>query len=200
MIQLYEFALSGNSHKIRVMLGYMGLKYESHALNGAAREHKQPEFLALNPFGQVPLLVDGDVVIRDSQAILVYLARAYGDGSWFPVDAAQAAAVAAWLSTAANEVSRGPGDLRAHRLMGRSINVDQAEAVTTALLAIIENRLANHQWLALDLPTIADVAVYPYLALSHQGGVSLDSYPHTERWLRRMEGLPGYVSMPGIGP
>lgn len=200
MIELFEFALSGNSHKARMMLSLLGLEYKSHIVDGAQKAHKAEAFLALNPFGQVPVLKDGEIVVRDSQAILVYLAKAYGPDHWFPVDAAKAAAVTAWLSTAANEVSRGPGDLRAHFVLGREVNVDNAKATTDNLLSIMEGRLEKNAWLATETVTIADVAVYPYVALAHQGKIELASFPGIRQWLRRVEKLPGYVSMPGIQP
>jgi len=200
MIELFEFALSGNSHKARLMLSLLGLKYESHLVNGAEREQKTEAFLAINPFGQVPVLKDGEIVVRDSQAILVYLARAYGAEHWLPTDAAQMAAVAAWLSTAANEVSRGPGDLRAHFVLGREVNVGNAKATTENLFSIMAKRLENNAWLATETVTVADVAVYPYVALAHQGKIELASFPGIRQWLGRVEKLPGYVSMPGIQP
>ena len=88
MITLYEFALSGNCHKIRLMLSLLGLDYQSVAVNGSEQQQKSAEFLAMNPFGQVPVLKDDNVVIRDSQAILFYLAKKYGNGQWLPNDAA----------------------------------------------------------------------------------------------------------------
>lgn len=80
MITLYEFALSGNCHKIRLMLSLLGLDYQSMAVNSSKQQQKSADFLAMNPFGQVPVLTDEDVIVRDSQAILVYLAKKYGDG------------------------------------------------------------------------------------------------------------------------
>jgi glutathione S-transferase len=78
MMTLYEFAPSGNCHKVRLMLSLLGLAWRSVAVNGREREQKSAAFLALNPFGQVPVLVDGTVTVCDSQSILVYLARHYG--------------------------------------------------------------------------------------------------------------------------
>ena len=112
MIELYEFAASGNCHKVRLLLSLLKLPYQSVLVNGAEKQHKSADFLAMNGFGQVPVLRDGDTVIRDSQAILVYLARQCGGEQWLPNDAANLAEVCSWLSTAANEVSRGPNALR----------------------------------------------------------------------------------------
>lgn len=198
MIELFEFGLSGNCHKIRIMLSLLGLEYKSHLVNGGEREHKSDAFLALNPFGQVPVLKDGETIIRDSQAILVYLAKKYGADDWFPEDASKAAEVTAWLATAANEVARGPNALRLHYKFGREINVQEAEGVTKNLLGLLNQHLAHHAWLANDTITIADVAIYPYIALVNEGKVDLSPYIHVENWLGRFELLSGYVSMPGI--
>jgi glutathione S-transferase len=198
MIELFEFALSGNCHKIRLMLSLLKLDYKSHAVNGAEREQKTAEYLSLNPFGQVPVLKDGDRIIRDSQAILVYLARAYGADHWFPADATQASQVAAWLSTAANEMARGPNALRLHYKFGRVINVDEATSITNSLLAILNQHLEHHDWLATDTITIADIAIYPYIALAHEGNVDLTPFLHVENWLGRIEMLSWFVAMPGI--
>lgn len=198
MIELFEFALSGNCHKVRLMLSFLGLEYTSHLVNAGEREHKSPAYLLMNPLGQVPVLKDGDIILRDSQAILVYLARAYGADTWFPTDAAQAALITAWLSTAANEVTRGPNALRLHHKFGRTIPVEEATTITANLLQVLNEHLAHRQWLATDSMTIADIAVYPYIALAHEGNVELGAFPHIEHWLRRIERLRGFVAMPGI--
>lgn len=198
MIELYEFGLSGNCHKVRLFLSLLGVKYKSHMLNGAAREQKSAEFLAINPFGQVPALKDGDIIIRDSQAILVYLARAYGGDSWFPVNAQKSAEITEWLSTAANEISRGPSALRRHHKLGGEINVDEAQKATENVLQILNNHLAKNDWLATGTITIADIAIYPYIALANEGKVDLTPFIHIENWMKRIEILPGFVTMPGI--
>jgi len=198
MLELYEFGLSGNCHKVRLMLSLLGLEYKSHILNGAEREQKSADFLLLNPFGQVPVLKDGEKIIRDSQAILVYLARAYGAEDWFPNDAARAAEITAWLSTAANEVARGPNALRLHYKFGRAINIEEAEVVTENLLRVLNQHLAHREWLATETITVADVAVYPYIALANEGKVDLTPYIHIENWLGRIELLNGFVAMTGI--
>ena len=198
MIELFEFELSGNCHKIRMMLSLLRLEYTSHAVNGAEREQKSTEYLAMNPFGQVPVLKDGNTIIRDSQAILVYLAHAYGDDHWFPADAAQAAQVTAWLSTAANEVARGPNMLRLHYKFGRAINVEEATAVTHSLLVVLNQHLEHHDWLATNTITIADIAIYPYIALANEGNIDLTPFLYIENWLGRIEMLSWFVAMPGI--
>lgn len=195
---LYEFALSGNCHKIRLLLSLLDTSYRSIAVNGSEQQHKTEDFLKLNSFGQVPVLTDGDIVIRDSQAILVYLARKYGNELWLPTDAAALAEVMAWLSTAANEVAMGPNRLRLHFKFGRVINIDESRQITSNLLNILQQRLDSHSWLVADQLTIADIAVYPYIALLPEGKIDLEPYPAVMAWISRIQALPGYVGMPGM--
>lgn len=198
MIRLYEFAFSGNCHKVRLMLSLPGLPYESVPVSGANREHKSPGFLAMNPLGQVPVLTDGELVVRDSQAILVYLASRYGGPAWWPQDPAKLANLSAWLSTAANEVAHGPNALRLHYKFGREVALDEARRVTRELLSILESQLSQHGWFAGKAPGIADIALYPYIALSPEGGVDLAEYRAVGAWIARIQAMPGYVGMPGM--
>ncbi|BBL77260.1 glutathione S-transferase family protein [Methylomagnum ishizawai] len=198
MIELYEFALSGNCHKVRLMLSLLGVEYRSIPVRGTEREHKQEAFLALNPFGQVPVLVDAGLAVRDSQAILIYLARKYGGPAWWPDEAGELAAVTPWLFTAANEIARGPNAARLHRKFGIPLDYDAALAVAAEVMGIIETHLGGRAWLALDRPTLADIACYPYLALAWEGGIEPAHYPAMRDWFTRIQELPGYVAMPGM--
>lgn len=200
MIKLYQFPISGNSHKVRLMLSLLKLPHELVNVAGAKGEHKAPAFLAMNPFGQVPVLVDGNVVLRDSQAILFYLAQRYGQGQWFPADAVLGAQVMGWLSVAASEVSRGPGALRLHHLFGRPLDVPTAQKLSADLLAVLDQQLAQGEWLVGAQITIADLAVYSYIALAPQAQLDLTPYAHVRAWLHRIQALPGYVGMDGMFP
>jgi len=195
-MELYEFAISGHSHKIRLMLSLLQIPYKTVAVNGAIQEHKSEPFLKMNPFGQVPVLKDGETVVWDSQAILVYLARQYAAPSWLPLDAVGMSRVMAWLSVAANEVSRGPSLLRVHHKLGRAIAMEDALQFTDALLKVLEKHLHSNDWLAAEHITIADIAVYPYIALAPEGKIDLTPFPSICRWLTRIQALPNYVGMP----
>jgi len=198
MMTLYEFALSGNCHKIRLMLSLLDLDYRSVIVNGSEQQQKSVDFLAMNPFAQVPVLADDDIIVRDSQAILVYLAKKYGNGQWLPNDAKALADVVAWLSTAANEVSLGPNRLRLHYKFGRDINIEESRQISIKLLDILQARLEKQPYLTTDRVTIADIAVYPYIALAPEGKIDLSLYPAVTDWLCRIQALPGYVAMPGM--
>ncbi|HAA29183.1 MAG TPA: glutathione S-transferase [Cyanobacteria bacterium UBA8553] len=199
MIKLYGHELSGNSYKAKLMLSWLGLNYEWIKVDLMARAHKKPEFLALNPFGQVPLLVDGDVVLADAQAILVYLARQYGQQQWLPLEAEPLSRVIRWLSTTAGEIRQGPESVRLYHLFkATSINLEQANQKAEFILTQLNDHLADREWLELGHPTIADVAVFPYVALAPDGKIALDNYPHILAWSDRIQHLPRFVGMIGI--
>lgn len=197
-MKLYDLDLSGNCYKVRLFLALIRQPYELVAVDFLGGAHKKPPLSALNPFGEIPILVDGDIVLRDSQAILIYLARKYGGDAWLPTEAAAMARVAEWLMVAENEVARGPNDARLHDKFG--VQLDHAAAVLKSerLLDIFEQHLSTRTWLVLDHPTIADIACYPYLALGHEGRVPVGSRPGIARWMARIAALPHYVGMPSI--
>ncbi|NJM73550.1 MAG: glutathione S-transferase family protein [Scytonema sp. RU_4_4] len=199
MIKLYDVNLSGNCHKVRLMLSLLGLEYERVPVALNKDEHKTEEFLKLNPFGQVPVLRDGDVVIRDAQAILVYLARRYGGEDWLPTEAEPMSKVMQWLSTAANEIQHGVAAARLHFfLFNAKIDLELALQKAHQTLQILDNHLSECSWLECNSPTIADVACFPYVALAPDGKIFLETYPHVMAWIERIKQLPGYVGMPGL--
>ena len=124
MITLYGHEISGNSYKVRLLLSLLNLEYEWIRVDLMKGEHKSPEYLAKNPFGQVPFLVDGGVQLADAQAILVYLGRQYGGEQWLPLDALPLAQVIRWLSTAAGEVRQGPENARLYHLFGAGTKIN----------------------------------------------------------------------------
>jgi glutathione S-transferase len=200
MLTLFEFGLSGNCHKARLLLSMLGLSYTKHTVNGGLAEHKSADYLQQHPMGQVPLLVDADIRIWDSQAILVYLAAKRPEFGFYPAEPKLQAQIQSWLSVANNELNRGPAQLRMHYKFGRVIDLNAAQTTATQLLLVLEKKLQQGTWLVGTQVTIADIAMYPYLALAHEAQLDLAAYPAITRWLRDFESLPGYVAMPGIQP
>ncbi|QIR39833.1 glutathione S-transferase [Tolypothrix sp. PCC 7910] len=199
MIKLYGHELSGNSYKAKLMLSLLSLDYEWIKVDLMVGAHKQPEFLELNSFGQVPLLVDGNTVLADAQAILVYLARQYGGERWLPLEPLPLAQVMRWLSTTAGEIRQGPESARLYHLFKTtSINIERANQKSEFILTQLNNHLGNREWLELGHPTIADVAVFPYVALAPDGNINLENYPNILSWIDRIKHLPGFVGMIGI--
>jgi glutathione S-transferase len=193
--RLYRFALSGHAHRAQLMLSLLGLDAELIDVDLARGEQREAAFLARNPFGQVPVLQDGDETICDSNAILVYLATRYDpDGRWLPRDPVGAARVQRWLSVAAGQLANGPAMARAEVVFKRDRD-PQRHAVAARLFAVMEQHLSAQPFLAASEPTIADVALYSYTSHAPEGGVSLQPYPAIRAWLARIEALPGFVGM-----
>jgi glutathione S-transferase len=192
-MKLYHFPLSGHAHRAHLFVSLLGLPHELIEVDLAAGAHKTPEFLALNPFGQVPVLDDDGTIISDSNAILVYLAKTSGQSQWLPEDAKGSAAVQRWLSVAAGELAYGPAAARLITVFGARFNPDEVIARAHILLARIEAHLAGRDWLVGNCPTIADVALYSYIASAPEGNVDLSGYPGVNAFLRRVEALPGFV-------
>ena len=193
-MKLYHHPLSGHAHRARLFVALLGLPHELVEVDLASGAHKQPGFLALNAFGQVPVLDDNGIVIADSNAILVYLAKKSGRSDWLPEDAQGAAAVQRWLSVAAGELAYGPAAARLITVFGAKYNPDEVIARAHAILAKLEHHLAGRDWLVGAGPTIADVAIYSYVARAPEGNVDLSGYPSVNAFLRRIEKLPGFVS------
>lgn len=199
MIKLYGHEMSGNSFKVRLFLELLNLEYEWVRVDLMQGEHKSPQYLALNPFGQVPFLLDGETKLADAQAILVYLARQYGGDSWLPTEALPLAQVVRWLSTTAGEVRQGPENARLYHLFGAtSINIERAHQKADQILTQLNQHLSDRQWLEFERPTIADVAIFPYVALARDGKIDLDAYPQVLAWIDRVKQLPGYIAMAGL--
>lgn len=203
MPKLYNLDVSGNCHKVRLFASLLkaqgvdiGLALEP--VDFMAGAHKQSPVIDLNPFGELPVFVDGDVVLRDSQAILVYMARKWGGETWLPTEPQDMARVVQWLSVAANEIARGPNDARLHDKFGYKLDIDVARKKAARVLSIMDAHLSKHAWLALDRPTIADIACLPYVAIGHQGGVPASDYPAVAAWIERLKALPGFSAMPGM--
>jgi glutathione S-transferase len=197
-LRLYDFELSGNCYKVRLFCSLLGLPLEVVPVDLAAGAHKAAPLIEKNPFGEVPILEDGNLCIRDSQAILVYLARKAGTEDWLPTDAASMAQVMSWTMAGENEVEHGPADARSHIRFGSKVDLEMVRETAKRILGLMEQRLAKSQWLALDRPTIADIACMPYVSLGHEGGVLLTDYPAIRAWIDRIKALPGFVTMPGL--
>jgi glutathione S-transferase len=203
-MKLYSHRLSLNCYKVRLLLAFLNREYDYENVDLVNDRHKSDEFLALHPLGQVPVLVDDNFSIWDSQAILVYLARKFESERWLPLNAKANAQITAWLSFAAKELAIGIAAARVHHILGGqginfvtrlNINIDQATAQGEKSLAVLDRHLADRQWLVGDAPTLADIACFPAIEFAHEGKIGLSAYPHVRAWVERMKQLPGYIPM-----
>ena len=196
-MQLYDLELSGNCYKVRLFAALANIKLELIAIDFLAGEHKSPALLALNPFGELPILDDNGFILRDSHAILIYLAGKYAGEAWWPSAPKLQAEVSQWLFTSANEIQHGPCAARLVDKFNNDLDKELALLRTEKTLDLIEKHLKQHRWLAIQRPTIADIAVFPYVALAAEGGIDLSPYPQINAWINRIKALPNYLAMPG---
>lgn len=194
-IKLYRAAVSGHCHRVELFLSLLGLPFELIDVDVAAKAQKEPEFLKMNPFGQVPVIQDGDVTLADSNAILVYLMHKYANDQWISPDPVLAAQVQSWLSVAAGLVAFGPAAARAIILFGRPFNAEEVIGRANGLFVVMDQLLREMPFLVGDKPTLADIANYSYIARAPEGRISLEPYPNIRAWLARIEALPGFVPM-----
>lgn len=208
MITLYDYELSGNCYKVRLILSILGLEHRVENVEFfPSREHKSEAFLRINPLGQLPALRDDDLVLRDAQAILVYLASRY-DASrlWYPVhDPVLLGKINMWLAFA-DGLTGSISAARLHDLFFYDFDADQCRQRAHQLLRVLDEHLwfeesNGSQWLCTQgAPSIADVACFPYVMLADEGGVSLIDYPAVRRWTDRVKRIPGFTLMAGIFP
>lgn len=194
-IRIHTFPLSGHAHRVELFASLAGIPHELITVDLPGGAHKTPEFLALNPAGQVPVIQDGDVTISDANAILVYLARKYAP-AYLPQSPELEAEVQKFLTLAAGELAFGPAAARLITVFNAPLNAEFTQLIAARLLGKLEAHLIDKEFLVSDTPTIADVALYSYTAHAPEGNVSLEPYPNVIRWLHNIEALPGFKAMP----
>jgi len=206
MITLYDYELSGNCYKLRLFMNMLDIDYRKIGVEFfPGKEHKDDAFLAINPLGQLPVIDDDGFVLRDAQAILTYLAARYDlSGRWYPTgDPLALGEVNMWLAFA-DGITGTASAARLHDLLRYELDADQARAGAHALFRVLDERLWFSEqdeggWICRgNYPTVADIACFPYVMLSDEGGISLICYPALRRWADRVKRLPGFIVMSGI--
>ncbi|UYO01193.1 MAG: glutathione S-transferase family protein [Devosia sp.] len=206
-IALYDFELSGNCYKLRLMMSILNLPYEIAPVEFfPAREHKADWFLRLNPFGQLPVLVDDGLTLSDSGAILAYLARKYdAGGTWLPDNPALMAEILRWHAVA-DDITATASAARLALSFDFDFDIEKCQRGAHRIFRLMDEHLwfgerEGRQWLAsAPHPTTADIACFPYVMLSEEGGISRQDYPALRRWTDRVRRIPGFIVMSGIFP
>lgn len=204
-VRFYNYVLSGNCYKFRLLASLLAFEYESVAVDfHPGAEHKSEKFLQINPAGTLPILQAGDQVITESQAMLVWLAEYHDPGkTWWPLHDSEAIVkVMQWLGFASG-LSASVGELRLHSMLNKDINASAARSGAIQVLRELESHLTHQhirgeQWIAAATPTVADIACFPYTALSPDAGIEHDAYPAIRTWLYAVRSLDGFITMPGI--
>ena len=206
MITLYDYDLSVNCYKQRLLLAILDVDYESVPVDFfPGMEHKGEAFKAINPLGHIPVLIDDDYVLRDAHAILTYLAARYDPtGRWYPTsDPRVLGEVAQWLQFAEGTTNTASA-ARLHDNLGYDFDIDEVRAGAHRLFRVLDEHLwfqerQGRRWVCSpDHPTIADLAIFPDVMLSEEGGVERIHYPALRRWTDRVRRIDGFVPMPGI--
>jgi len=206
MIKLYDYELSGNCYKARLLMGILRVPFERIEIDFyPGNEHKSPWFLGINPLGQLPAIDDEGFILRDAQAILVYLAGRYDpSGLWYPrEDAHVLGRISMWLAFADNLTSTVAA-ARLHDSMFYDVDIDKCRAGAQTLLRTLDEHLwfgeqEAQEWLcSRGHPTIADIACFPYVMLCEEGGISRLPYPAIRRWTDRVKRIARFTLMPGI--
>ncbi|GLK67626.1 glutathione S-transferase family protein [Hansschlegelia plantiphila] len=192
-MKLHHHPLSGHSHRARLFLSLADVPHELVEVDIASQAHKSAQFLEMNRFGQIPVLVDGDIVVPDSIAIMVYAAKKFGKSDWLPDVPRTAAAVQRWLSVSTGQIYYGPCVARLITVFGAPFDAAEAISRSHAILTLIDAELAGREWIADSRPTAADAALYSYIAAAPEGNVDLSAYSEVRAWLARVEALPGFV-------
>jgi glutathione S-transferase len=206
-MKLYDYVLSGNCYKVRLLMEFLGIAYDTVPVDFyPGRAHRTPEFRDINPLEQLPVLDDGGLILRDAQAVLLYLANRYDPArKWWPADdPVFVGQTAQWLAFA-DLITATASAARLHDMLGYKLNVEEARTGAHRAFSVLEDHLTDREfedghWLVGDAPTIADIACFPYTALAGDGGIDISGYPAIGRWLRRFTALPNFTGMPGVNP
>ncbi|WP_462137269.1 glutathione S-transferase family protein [Candidatus Mycalebacterium sp.] len=198
-MKLYTHPLSGNAYKSELLLSYLGAEFEKIVIDIFKGEHQTDEFKKLNPNCKIPVLVDGDFVMWESNALLFYIARKFAPNPYLPEDPEGFGKVAQWVVFGKTTLDT---PLALARFWTKYLSPDKVDADALeqkraegrAALEVFNGCLAGREFLAGSY-TIADIACYPYVALANEGEIDISQYPEVAKWVKRVESQPGFVSM-----
>lgn len=192
MIDLYT-AGTPNGYKVSIALEELALPYRMHVIDLLGGEQKQPAFLAINPNGRIPVIVDGDAegfTVFESGAILWYLAEK--TGRLLPADAKGRNVALQWLMFQMSAVGPMMGQANVfYRYLPEKIPlaIQRYQGESRRLFEVLESRLATHEYLAGDY-SIADIATWPWARIHEWSGVSVKGLPNLQRWLAQIAERP----------
>ena len=208
MIKLYDFELSVNCYKCRLLMSFLNVDYEKVPVDFyPGFEHKSEEFKKVNPLNHIPVLDDDGYVIRDAHAILVYLAVKYDKTrNWYPTGNPELLGeTASWMLFAEGTTNTASA-ARLHVNLGYDFDLELVQAGAHKLFRFLDEHIwfrnrSGRKWVCdSEHPTIADIALFPDVVLAEEGGISLIDYPALRLWAERVKRLPGFLVMGGIFP
>jgi glutathione S-transferase len=200
-MKLYQFP-SPNPQKVTFALLELGLDCEMVPVDLTKGEQRQPPFLAVNPFGRVPVLVDGDLTLRESHAILAYLGEK--TGRLWPASAPDRAEVLQWLFFLSQHIMPAAGEV-ALRIRAKVLGIPVDEAVVARgekalpdAIRILEDRLTNTRWLLGGEFSLVDCAYCPILNVIEKAGFSLAEFPRVSGYLEASRASPAWKETPKL--
>ncbi|MCX5497410.1 glutathione S-transferase family protein [Kaistia dalseonensis] len=203
-IVLHDYELDSESYKVRLLLSVLSIAYQKVAVNvHPGQEQRSPSYLKLNPLGTLPILVDGETVLYEAEAIIAYLAKAYDPAkSWLPDDPAAFGKVMIWLAFASRDLAAA-NLARLHHMLEVPADAVEVGRASRAAFRVMDDHMTKRElggasWFVGDHPTLAEIALFPAIALSRDFGIDHDEYPALRRWMRRVRTIPGFITMPGI--
>ncbi|HEX2670880.1 MAG TPA: glutathione S-transferase family protein [Polyangiaceae bacterium] len=204
-MKLYLNPLSPNVRRVRLTAAVLGIELEEKLLDFSKGEHKNPEYLALNPNGAVPTLVDGDFVLTESRSIMQYLASKKPESGLLPKDEAARADVTRWQFWDSSHFSPQLGTYTFEKLIKGMIGLGEPDVakLTEALAnfrrfgAVLNQRLEGRQYVVGDGLTLADLTLASSLMYAKQTEVPLAEFPNVERWFARITALDGWKKSGG---
>lgn len=199
-MKLYYNPLSPNVRRVRLAAAVLGIELEEKPLDFAKGEHKSADYLALNPNGAVPTLVDGDFVLTESRAIMQYLASKKPESGLLPKDEAARADVTRWQFWDAAHFSPQLGTITFEKIIKGLMGIGEPDAskIQDALsnfrrfAAVLDKRLAGQQYVVGNRLTIADLTLGSSLMYAQQTEVPLSEFPNVQAWFARITALEGW--------
>ncbi len=195
-MKLYNVAYSGNSYKVRLLLSQLGIPCEIVEVDILKGESRSAEFLTINPNGHTPVLDDNGFILAESNAILAYLARGT---KFLPEERKSWALVLQWLFF--EQYSHEPYIATSRFWLQHKPDSPERAALLAskraggwAALKVMEGHLSKHDFFVGDY-SIADIALFAYTHVSHEGGFPLDDFPKTRTWIERVKARPGFMPM-----
>jgi len=195
-MKLYNVAYSGNSYKVRLLLSHLGIPCEIIEVDILKGESRTPEFLKINPNGRTPVLDDSGFVLAESNAILAYLAKGT---KYLPDDRKKFALIFQWMFF--EQYSHEPFIATSRFWIQHKPDAPEKTALLASkrdggwtALKLMEEHLATNNFFAGDY-SIADIALFAYTQVAHEGGFPLDNFPKVRAWIERVKEQPGFVPM-----
>lgn len=198
LMKLYDYLPSGNSYKARLLLSYLGIPYTHVPIDIHKGETLTPEYLAMNPAGQIPLLQLGDGrTLAESNAILIFLAE---DTPYLPVNHFDRAKALQWMfwEQYRHEPAIAVARFISHYAPEREGELPKLQVKGRAALSVMDGHLASTPFFVGSGPSVADISLYAYTHVADEGGFDLSSFPNVQAWCARMTDHPRHIEITTI--